>query len=219
MKAGQHLPAQVLADSFKVSRQPVVSALKMLEQMGIVEATPLLDKMPATINAWLREGFAAKPIEPPVLRLLSVTAEPWRSSGFVNPAVPIVRPVTLTVPPDRTSNAVLSVAARTAAGVTLTPDPNGFFTGILPGATGYRLVTYQGRVHAFGGDALGALDAVGLVEALHAGEVSIPDVVDAAIARFGRLDGLVNNASAFFPTPIGEVTAAKLHAARLRGDL
>ncbi|WP_306754103.1 GntR family transcriptional regulator [Paracoccus actinidiae] len=40
MKAGQHLPAQVLADNFKVSRQPVVSALKMLEQMGIVEATP-----------------------------------------------------------------------------------------------------------------------------------------------------------------------------------
>lgn len=40
MKAGQHLPAQALADSFKVSRQPVVSALKKLQQMGIVEATP-----------------------------------------------------------------------------------------------------------------------------------------------------------------------------------
>jgi amidase len=39
------------------------------------------------------------------------------------------------------------------------------------------------RVHAFGDDALGGLDAVGLVAALHAGEVSIPDVVDAAIAR------------------------------------
>ena len=40
MMAGQHLPAQALADSFKVSRQPVVSALKALQQRGIVQATP-----------------------------------------------------------------------------------------------------------------------------------------------------------------------------------
>ncbi len=39
------------------------------------------------------------------------------------------------------------------------------------------------RVHAFTDDALGSHDAVGLVEALHAGEVSIPEVVEAAIAR------------------------------------
>jgi hypothetical protein len=29
-------------------------------------------------------------------------------------------------------------------------DPNGFYTGILPTANGYRLVTFQGRVHTFG---------------------------------------------------------------------
>ncbi|ABL71153.1 GntR family transcriptional regulator [Paracoccus denitrificans] len=40
MQAGQHLPAQLLADSFKVSRQPIVSALKKLEQMGIVQSEP-----------------------------------------------------------------------------------------------------------------------------------------------------------------------------------
>lgn len=39
------------------------------------------------------------------------------------------------------------------------------------------------RVHAFRDDALGDLDAVGLVAALHAGQVSVRDVVDAAIAR------------------------------------
>ncbi|MDZ5622782.1 amidase [Nocardioides sp. HM23] len=39
------------------------------------------------------------------------------------------------------------------------------------------------RVHAFSDDALGDLDAVGLVEHLQAGKVSIPEVVDAAIAR------------------------------------
>ena len=39
------------------------------------------------------------------------------------------------------------------------------------------------RVHAFGDDALGTLDAVGLVEAIQEGQVSIPDVVEAAIAR------------------------------------
>jgi pteridine reductase len=31
-------------------------------------------------------------------------------------------------------------------------------------------------------------------------------VIDAAIARFGRLDALVNNASAFHPTPLGHAT-------------
>lgn len=33
-------------------------------------------------------------------------------------------------------------------------------------------------------------------------------LIDAVLARFGRLDGLVNNASAFYPTPIGQTTPA-----------
>jgi pteridine reductase len=37
----------------------------------------------------------------------------------------------------------------------------------------------------------------------------LPHIVDNCTARFGRLDALVNNASAFFPTPIGTVTAAQ----------
>ena len=37
------------------------------------------------------------------------------------------------------------------------------------------------RVHAFADDALGKLDAVGLVAAIRARRVSIPEVVDAAI--------------------------------------
>jgi amidase len=48
------------------------------------------------------------------------------------------------------------------------------------------------RIHAFGDDALGAHDAVGLVEALHAGEVSVPEVVDAAIARAQRVQPELN---------------------------
>lgn len=34
----------------------------------------------------------------------------------------------------------------------------------------------------------------------------LPDLVQAALARFGRLDVLVNNASTFFPTPVGSIT-------------
>lgn len=34
----------------------------------------------------------------------------------------------------------------------------------------------------------------------------LPELVAHAVGRFGRLDALVNNASAFFPTPIGEAT-------------
>jgi pteridine reductase len=34
----------------------------------------------------------------------------------------------------------------------------------------------------------------------------LPAMIDACLTRYGRLDGLVNNASAFFPTPIGAST-------------
>ncbi len=36
----------------------------------------------------------------------------------------------------------------------------------------------------------------------------LPSLIERAIVRFGRLDALVNNASAFFPTPIGETSEA-----------
>ncbi len=36
----------------------------------------------------------------------------------------------------------------------------------------------------------------------------IPELIAQTIGRFGRLDALVNNASAFYPTPIGTTTAA-----------
>ena len=48
------------------------------------------------------------------------------------------------------------------------------------------------RIHAFGDDALGDLDAVGLVEALRAGEVSAAELVDAAIARTEAVNPALN---------------------------
>jgi len=36
----------------------------------------------------------------------------------------------------------------------------------------------------------------------------LPALVDACVQRFGRLDGLVNNASSFFATPLGQIDAA-----------
>jgi amidase len=48
------------------------------------------------------------------------------------------------------------------------------------------------RIHAFTDDALGEHDAVGLVEALHVGQLSIPDVVEAAIARAERVQPELN---------------------------
>jgi pteridine reductase len=38
---------------------------------------------------------------------------------------------------------------------------------------------------------------------------ALPPLVDAALARFGRLDALVNNASAFYPTPLETATPAQ----------
>ena len=34
----------------------------------------------------------------------------------------------------------------------------------------------------------------------------LPYLIDEAVAHFGKLDALVNNASSFFPTPLGEIT-------------
>ncbi len=48
------------------------------------------------------------------------------------------------------------------------------------------------RCHAFGDDALGDLDAVGLVEALRAGTVSAPELVEAAIARTEAVNPTLN---------------------------
>ncbi|MGO4442883.1 amidase [Mycobacterium sp. 2YAF39] len=50
----------------------------------------------------------------------------------------------------------------------------------------------DGRCHAFGDDALGDLDAVGLVDALRAGTVSTAELVDAAIARTEAVNPALN---------------------------
>ncbi len=48
------------------------------------------------------------------------------------------------------------------------------------------------HVHAFGDDALGDLDAVGLVDALRTGRVSRPEVIAAAIARVQAVNPVLN---------------------------
>jgi amidase len=52
--------------------------------------------------------------------------------------------------------------------------------------------TADNRCHAFGDDALGDLDAVGLVEALRAGKVSAAELVEAAIARTEAVNPTLN---------------------------
>jgi pteridine reductase len=50
----------------------------------------------------------------------------------------------------------------------------------------------------------------------------LPDLVDEASQAFGRLDGLVNNASSFYPTPFGAIHAAEwedLAGSNLRAPL
>ena len=45
-----------------------------------------------------------------------------------------------------------------------------------------------------------------------AGFDRLPELVARTVGRFGRLDALVNNASGFFPTPVGEATPAQWDA-------
>jgi pteridine reductase len=97
------------------------------------------------------------------------------------------------------------------------------------------------RLHAAGADLVvhyhrsrGAADAlVAEFEALRPGSAvalradlqeveRLPGLVAATVARFGRLDVLVNNASTFYPTPVGTITVAQfddLVGTNLRGPL
>ena len=49
-------------------------------------------------------------------------------------------------------------------------------------------------------------DSVALIQADLLDLNKLPAMVDQTLHTFGRLDALVNNASSFFPTPIGEIT-------------
>ncbi len=81
-----------------------------------------------------------------------------------------------------------------------------------------------------------AADAEALVSAMNAARpgsaaslqadlrdtAGLPRLVEATLARFGRLDALVNNASSFFPTPIGSIDEAAwddLIGSNLKGPL
>lgn len=51
---------------------------------------------------------------------------------------------------------------------------------------------------------------------------TLPGLIDAAVAHFGRLDALVNNASMFHPTPLGSITTGQwdaMFAANARAPL
>jgi pteridine reductase len=50
--------------------------------------------------------------------------------------------------------------------------------------------------------------SVALIQADLLDLAKLPALVEQTLASFGRLDAVVNNASSFFPTPIGEVTAS-----------
>jgi pteridine reductase len=51
-------------------------------------------------------------------------------------------------------------------------------------------------------------NSVALIQADLLDVAKLPSLVEQTLATFGRLDALVNNASSFFPTPMGEITPA-----------
>ena len=53
-------------------------------------------------------------------------------------------------------------------------------------------MTISKRVHAFGDDALGDLDATGVASAIESGDISAVEAVDAAIARAGAVNARLN---------------------------
>jgi pteridine reductase len=83
-------------------------------------------------------------------------------------------------------------------------------------AEGARLVLHYRGSHRQAEQLAQELNAVRphsavLVQADLLDIAGLPALVEQAVAAFGQLDGLVNNASSFFPTEIGEVTEQHWH--------
>jgi pteridine reductase len=51
-------------------------------------------------------------------------------------------------------------------------------------------------------------NSVALIQADLLDVAKLPSLVEQTLQTFGRLDGLINNASSFFQTPVGEITVA-----------
>jgi len=51
-------------------------------------------------------------------------------------------------------------------------------------------------------------DSVALIQADLLEQKALPSLVEQTVQRFGHLDALVNNASSFYPSPVGEITSA-----------
>ena len=74
------------------------------------------------------------------------------------------------------------------------------------------------RKHAFRDDALGDLDAVALVEALASGRVSVPEIVDAAIARAEAVNPALNGlASEAFDRALARANAPRPYGGYFNG--
>ncbi len=69
----------------------------------------------------------------------------------------------------------------------------------------YRASAEQARALQAELNALRA-DSVALVQADLLNAASLPAMVNETLQRFGRLDALINNASSFFPTVVGEIS-------------
>lgn len=79
---------------------------------------------------------------------------------------------------------------------------------------GYDIAAHANRSRGELSSLLAELESVrpGSTIAIHAdlADLSAPEhLVSAALGCFGRLDALVNNASAFFPTPLGSIDAVQ----------
>ena len=51
-------------------------------------------------------------------------------------------------------------------------------------------------------------ESVALIQADLLDVAKLPSIVDQTVLRFGKLDALINNASSFYQTPIGDITAS-----------
>jgi pteridine reductase len=107
------------------------------------------------------------------------------------------------MPTDRPVALVTGAAKRVGACIARRLHAAGYDLALHHRASGAEM---QALVAALEADRAGS---VLVLQAELADADALPGLVADTVARFGRLDALVNNASAFYPTPVGKATTSQ----------
>ncbi|MCB1889493.1 MAG: pteridine reductase [Rhodocyclaceae bacterium] len=141
------------------------------------------------------------------MHLRRAGAGPWRGSGWLGPPIVDARPgrfteATVTAVQDDAVVLITGAARRVGARIARELHAAGARIAVHCRQSMDEATALCDALNAVRPDSAAPFRA----DLLHVD--ALPDMVARCVDRFGRLDGLVNNASSFFATPVGAIDTA-----------